>query len=124
MQTLEIGIRGMTCAACAARVERALKKLQGIAVARVNLATESAHVEYDAQLAQPHAIAASITGAGYIPVVDEIEFPVRGMSCASCVGRVERALVKLPGVVEARVNLASESARVRYLPAATGPRRN
>jgi len=120
MQTLEIGIRGMTCAACAMRVERALKALQGVAVARVNLAVESAHVEYDAQAAQPGVIAAAIAEAGYAPVVEEIEFPVRGMSCASCVGRVERALAKLPGVLEARVNLASESARVRYLPATTG----
>jgi Cu+-exporting ATPase len=120
MQKLEIGIRGMTCAACAMRVERALKILQGVAVARVNLAAESVHVEYDAQVAQPQEIATSIAEAGYTPIVEEIEFPVRGMSCASCVGRVERALAKLPGVVEARVNLASESARVRYLPATTG----
>jgi len=120
MTTLEIGIGGMTCAACATRVERALKTLQGVAVARVNLAAESAHVEYDAQAVRPEEIAASIGAAGYTPVVEEIEFAVRGMSCASCVGRVERALAKLPGVLEARVNLASENARVRYLPATTG----
>ncbi len=120
MQTIEIGIGGMTCASCATRVERALKALRGVAVARVNLASETARVEYDAQVAQLQQIAAAVTDAGYAPVVEEIEFPVRGMSCASCVGRVERALAKLPGVVEARVNLASESARVRYLPATTG----
>ena len=119
MQTLEIGIGGMTCASCALRVERALKTLQGVATARVNLAAESAHIEYDAQVVRPHEIAASIDEAGYTPVVEEIELPVRGMTCASCVGRVERALGKLPGVLEARVNLASESARVRYLPATT-----
>ncbi len=120
MQTIEIGIGGMTCASCATRVERALKALRGVAVARVNLASETARVEYDAQVAQLQQIAAAVTDAGYAPVVEEIEFPVRGVSCASCVGRVERALAKLPGVVEARVNLASESARVRYLPATTG----
>src|SRR3990172_6039965 len=105
MQTLEIGIGGMTCASCALRVERALKTLQGVATARVNLAAESAHVEYDAEIVRAPEIAKSIAEAGYTPGVEETEFPVRGMTCASCVGRVERALGKLPGVLEARVNL-------------------
>ncbi|HEX6298110.1 MAG TPA: heavy metal translocating P-type ATPase, partial [Burkholderiales bacterium] len=120
MQTIELGIGGMTCASCATRVERALKALRGVAGASVNLASETARVEYDAQVAQLQQIAAAVTDAGYAPVVEEVEFPVRGMTCASCVGRVERALGMLPGVVEARVNLASESARVRYLPSTTG----
>ncbi len=120
MQTLQIGIRGMTCAACAGRVERAAQKVKGVACARVNLAAETARVEYDAQVAKPGAIAAAIAHAGYTPVVEELEFAVRGMTCASCVGRVERALAKLPGVLEARVNLASERALVRYVPASTG----
>jgi P-type Cu+ transporter len=120
METLDLGIRGMTCSACAARVERALSKVQGVGAARVNLAAETARVEYDAQIAKPQDIAASIAQAGYTAVMEEAEFPVRGMTCANCVGRVERALAKLPGVVEARVNLAAESARVRYLPASTG----
>jgi Cu+-exporting ATPase len=121
MKNIDIGIRGMTCAACAMRVERALGKLKGVAAARVNLAAESGHVEYDPQLARPQDIAASIAEAGYTPVVEQIEFPVRGMSCASCVGRVERALHGLPGVIEARANLAAESVRVRYLPASAAP---
>ncbi|MEW6688384.1 MAG: heavy metal translocating P-type ATPase [Pseudomonadota bacterium] len=120
MASLVIGIGGMTCAACAGRVERALKALPGVAAARVNLAAESAQVEYDAGVVQAPGIAKSIAEAGYTPVVEEIEFQVRGMTCASCVGRVERTLAGLPGVVEARVNLASESAHVRYLPASTG----
>ncbi len=120
MSSLELGIRGMTCAACAGRVERALKKVAGVAEARVNLAAESAHVEYDAQRVGPEQLAASIADAGYTAVVEEAELPVRGMTCASCVGRVERALAKLPGVLEARVNLASETARLRYFPASTG----
>ena len=120
MSSLELGIHGMTCAACAGRVERALKKLPGVVAARVNLAAESARVEYDTQRVRPAAIAASIEDAGYTPIVEEVELRVRGMTCASCVGRVERSLVKLPGVLEASVNLASETARVRYYPPSTG----
>jgi Cu+-exporting ATPase len=120
MQTLEIGVGGMTCAACAARIERALTKLEGIASARVNLAGETARIEFDEKMARPSELTAAIAGAGYTPIVEEIEFPVRGMTCASCVARVERTLNKVPGVIEARVNLAAESARVRYSPAAAG----
>jgi Cu+-exporting ATPase len=120
MQTIDLGIGGMTCAACAARVERALTKLEGVASARVNVAGERARVEYDPERVRAPDIAAAVSNAGYTPAVEEIEFPVRGMTCASCVGRVERTLARIPGVVEARVNLASESARVRYFPAATG----
>ena len=120
MQTLEIDARGMTCAVCAARIEKALKKVQGVAFARVNLAAERARVEFDEKRARPADLVAAIAGAGYTPVVEEMEFPVRGMTCASCVARVERTLNKLSGVIEARVNLASESAHVRFSPAAAG----
>src|SRR3972149_9545672 len=120
MQTLEIDARGMTCAVCAARIEKALKKMQGVALARVNLAAERARVEFDESIARPGELAAAIAGAGYTPIVEESEFPVRGVTCAGCVARVERTLNKLPGVIEARVNLASESARVRYSPASAG----
>jgi len=120
MQTLEIGIRGMTCSACAARIEKAVKKIQGVGFARVNLAAESARVDFDEKVARPGELTAAIAEAGYAPVVDEIEFPIRGMTCASCTARVERVLGNVPGVIEAAVNLASESARVRYLPASAG----
>jgi len=120
MQILEMGIRGMTCAACAARIEKAVRKVQGVASAQVNLAAESARVEFDESVVRPGELTAAIGGAGYTPIVEVVEFPVRGMTCASCVARVERVLNKLPGVIEARVNLASESARVRYSPASAG----
>lgn len=120
MQTLEIGVRGMTCAACATRIEKALKKVRGVISGRVNLAAEKTVIEFDERLARPADLVAAIADAGYTPVVEEIEFPVRGMTCASCVARVERALNKVSGVIEARVNLASESAHVRYSPAAAG----
>jgi len=120
MQTFHLGVRGMTCAACAARVEKALKKLDGVVAAQVNLAAEDATVEFDRTKVRPAELAAAIADAGYTPVVEEIEFPVRGMTCASCVARVERTLDTLPGVIEAHVNLAAESARVRYAPANSG----
>lgn len=120
-QQLSIGIQGMTCAACVGRVERALKKQSGVVDARVNLATEKAMVEVtDASARQ---LVAAIADAGYQPVTATAEFGIRGMTCASCVSRVERALNKLPGVLEASVNLATEKVQVRYLPELVSPPR-
>ncbi len=121
MKQLQLGIEGMTCASCSARVERALGKLPGVNEASVNLATERASVRYDENVLDPKAIADAVSEVGYTPVVDEFEIGVEGMTCASCTARVERALNKLPGVIDASVNLASERATVRYLPASVGP---
>ncbi|MHB1281257.1 MAG: heavy metal translocating P-type ATPase [Acidithiobacillus sp.] len=117
---LEIGIEGMTCASCSARVERALGKLPGVSSAGVNLATERAEVLFDPQQLDAARIAEAIRETGYTPVTDEIDLTVVGMTCAACVGRVERALRHLPGVLEATVNLATERAHVRYVPAMVG----
>jgi P-type Cu+ transporter len=117
---LHIGIQGMTCAACVNRVERGLKKLEGVELASVSLATRHAHVRYDPQKTTPQALLERVREAGYTPVVAEVELGVTGMTCAACVNRVERALKKLEGVLEASVNLATERALVKYLPASTG----
>ncbi|WP_027887972.1 heavy metal translocating P-type ATPase [Meiothermus taiwanensis] len=117
---LQIGVEGMTCAACVNRVERGLKKVEGVEAASVNLATERATVAYDPATTTPQALIEKIQEVGYTPVVAEVELGVTGMTCAACVGRVERALKKLDGVLEASVNLAAERATVRYLPASTG----
>jgi Cu+-exporting ATPase len=117
---LEIGIEGMTCASCSARVEQALGKLPGVTSASVNLATERAEVLFDPQQLNAARIAEAIHATGYAPVTDEIDLAVEGMTCASCVGRVERALRQQPGVLEAAVNLATERAHVRYVPAMVG----
>ncbi|KIQ53977.1 Copper-transporting P-type ATPase [Meiothermus luteus] len=117
---LQIGVEGMTCAACVNRVERGLKKVEGVEAASVNLATERATVAYDPATTTPQALIEKIQEVGYTPVVAEVELGVTGMTCAACVGRVERALKKLDGVLEASVNLATERATVRYLPASTG----
>ncbi len=116
---LQIGVQGMTCAACVNRVERGLKKLEGVEAVSVNLATEHAHVVYDPQKTTSQALLEKVREAGYTPVVAEVELGVTGMTCAACVNRVERALKKLEGVLEASVNLATERAWVKYLPAST-----
>src|SRR5690625_147415 len=113
---LTVGVQGMTCANCVARVERTLKKLDGVLDASVNLATEKATVTLDATRVQPESVLATIEGSGYTPVTAHASLAVRGMTCANCVARVERTLNKLDGVVEANVNLATEKATVTYLP--------
>jgi heavy metal translocating P-type ATPase len=116
---LQIGVQGMTCAACVARVERGLKKVEGVQNATVNLATENATVSYDPDKTTPQALLDKVVETGYTPLTDKIELGVTGMTCAACVGRVEKALKKVPGVLSANVNLATERASVTYLPAST-----
>ncbi|MGU3625241.1 heavy metal translocating P-type ATPase [Comamonas sp. C24C] len=112
----ELSVEGMTCASCVGRVERALKKVPGVQEAVVNLATEKASltVTDPAQAAAilPQAVAA-IEKAGYAVPAQSVDLQVNGMTCASCVGRVERALKKVPGVQDAVVNLATERASVQ-----------
>lgn len=118
---LNIGIDGMTCASCSARVERGLAKLPGVTSASVNLATEQAVIQLDPQELRSADVVEGIRAIGYEPVVAEIDLAIEGMTCASCVGRVERALQYLPAVLDAVVNLATERAHVRYIPAMLGP---
>jgi P-type Cu+ transporter len=98
-----------------AAVEKALRKTKGIAQARVNLASEKALVEYDPKTVDLKTIMSSVTGAGYGVATKKSIYPVQGMTCASCVARVEEALKSLPSVVSVSVNLASEKASVEYL---------
>jgi Cu+-exporting ATPase len=119
-QEITLPITGMTCASCVRRVEKAVQKLPGVATASVNLATEQAAVRFDPAQASAQQIRAAVEGAGYGVVTDHVELPITGMTCASCVARVERALRKAPGVLEASVNLATETASVTYAPASAG----
>nr|WP_198019481.1 heavy metal translocating P-type ATPase [Thioalkalivibrio paradoxus] len=116
---LELPVGGMSCASCVARVENAIRAVPGVQDASVNLATGQASVDLGTASAQ--AVVAAVAAAGYEPASEELRVVVRGMSCASCVGRVEDALRALPGVLEADVNLAAETARIRYLPAQVAP---
>ncbi|PRG27139.1 heavy metal translocating P-type ATPase [Burkholderia multivorans] len=132
--SVEFDIDGMTCASCVSRVEKALAKVPGVARATVNLATERATVEASADVSAAR-LAGAVEQAGYratpvasapsavtsVPIdrdaTQSIDLDIGGMTCASCVSRVERALEKVPGVTHASVNLATERASVR----AAGP---
>ncbi|MGO4388763.1 heavy metal translocating P-type ATPase [Microvirga sp. 2YAF29] len=115
LQTLDIPIEGMSCASCVGRVEKAIRSVNGVAAANVNLATERAHVSFAPGAADPKAVSEAIKAAGYEPTESRIDLKIEGMTCASCVARVEKALERVPGVLDANVNLATERASVRYL---------
>ncbi len=115
VREFEIEIGGMTCASCVGRVERAVKAVDGVGSVAVNLATERARVTLSSGGSDAGAIAAAIRGAGYEPTERIVELKISGMTCASCVGRVERALKAVPGVLDATVNLTTERATVRAL---------
>jgi Cu+-exporting ATPase len=117
----DLAIEGMSCASCVGRVERAIVALPGVAEARVNLATARAHVVPDADGVTPEAVAGAVSAAGYAPRETTLDLAIEGMTCASCVGRVERALAAVPGVRDVSVNLATARARVRGLEGALGP---
>jgi Cu+-exporting ATPase len=108
---LHLPIVGMTCAACVRRVERALEAVPGVERASVNLASETATVTTAASVA-PDTLSAAVAAAGYEVGSTTVDLAIDGMTCASCVGRVERALARVPGVRSASVNLASERARI------------
>ncbi len=109
---IRLPIEGMTCASCVGRVERALRKVDGVHAVSVNLAAERADVR-SAGPVDRRALVQAIEDAGYAVPAALIELAVEGMTCASCVARVERALKSVPGVDEASVNLATERASVK-----------
>ena len=112
--SLEFPVAGMTCASCVSRVERALKKVPGVDAASVNLATEQATVESAAPL-DAAALSAAVAQAGFELPQATLRLAIDGMTCASCVSRVEKALKKVPGVLAASVNLATNTADVQWL---------
>jgi len=114
---LTIPVIGMTCANCAATIERNAKKEEGVSEAAVNLSNEKVTVTYDSTAATPQAIIERIERAGYSVPLATLELSITGMTCANCVSTVERTLnKKLPGVIEATVNFATEKATVKYIP--------
>jgi P-type Cu+ transporter len=108
---VQLPIVGMTCASCVNRVEHALNRLPGV-TATVNLAQEQADTRFNPQRVTPHQLAHAVTDAGYEIRPERREFAIHGMTCATCVNRVEKALVGVPGVRRAEVNLATERATV------------
>src|SRR5919202_261489 len=125
---VELAVKGMTCASCVARIEKKLTRLPGVAEARVNLATERASVRYDPAAIAVPALVSAVKAAGYeahplaaspatTPGSAQQDLAISGMTCASCVARIERRLSKLEGVRAVSVNLATERATVAYDPA-------
>ncbi len=111
---IKLQVTGMTCASCVTRVEKTLKAVPGVKEASVNLATEEASVNAEASVTAD-ALAAAVRKAGYDVATTETALGVEGMTCASCVSRVEKALRKVPGVSSAAVNLATEKATIQAL---------
>ncbi|MBB3994016.1 Cu+-exporting ATPase [Sulfitobacter undariae] len=111
---LTFGIGQMNCGSCVGRVEKVLAGIDGVQAAQVNLAAETATVTVDAGF-EPATLAAALEQAGYPAELQTYRFSIEKMSCASCVGRVERALAATRGVVSATVNLAQEEAVVQAL---------
>lgn len=109
---ISLPVQGMSCASCVGRVEKAVRKVPGVAEVSVNLATERIHIQPAGKL-DTAAVVQAIEKAGYEVPTQTTELAVEGMTCASCVGRVERALLKVPGVTQAHVNLATERATVQ-----------
>jgi len=119
-QKIALPVRGMTCASCVAHVEKALEKVEGVEEVHVNLATEKAVVEFRLDAATVGDLVAAVQETGYEVPTETVTLPIGGMTCASCAAHVEWALGKVPGVVEAHVNLATEKATVTFVPGVAG----
>ncbi|MDP2930968.1 MAG: heavy metal translocating P-type ATPase, partial [Chloroflexota bacterium] len=115
--TLSIG--GMTCASCVAHVEEALKGVRGVKGVVVNLATSKASVDYEPSQASLSVMKKAVDEIGYEVVLSTASLRVTGMTCASCVENIQKAVSALPGVAKVVVNLAAGTARVEYEPAIT-----
>ncbi len=118
-QTLQLKITGMGCASCVGRVEGALTSVPGVTKASVNFATETASVTYAGPV---QALTDALDQAGYPAALEHTILRIEGMSCASCVGKIERLLTSDPAVTDAQVNLATERAVITYVDGATTPR--
>src|SRR3990170_1661489 len=112
---LDLPVEGMSCASCVAKVEHGLKDSQGVQAVAVNLAAGRANITYDPEATTTARFVDVVRSLGYDVPVQKVQIPVRGMSCASCVEKVESALRTVDGVLDAAVNLASERATVTAL---------
>lgn len=121
-QESQFHVTGMTCAACSARIEKGLKKMDGVSDANVNLALEKATVKFDGTKMDATDIQNKIRALGYDVITDKTELVLTGMTCAACATRIEKGLNKLDGVLHATVNLALEKATIEYNPATVSPK--
>ena len=121
MEHFSMKVKGMSCAACAARIEKGLNKMSGVSKAQVNLALEQATIEYDPETVSAPDLVEQVEQLGYSVAPERVEIKIQGMACAACVARVEKGLQKLAGVERASVNLATETALIEYRPAEVKP---
>jgi len=119
LERIDLPIVGMSCASCAQTIEKSLSELKGVDKASVNLATSRATVSYDPRQAKVENFISAIRKSSYDVGTIPIEVPIQGMDCASCVLKIEKALLAKRGVTQAVVNLATEKAKVEYLPSET-----
>jgi len=113
-QQLTLPVQGMTCATCVNHVQKALSKVEGVQDVHVNLATEKANLWFDADV-PIKTLVDTVRETGYDVSTETVMLDIEGMTCASCVAHVEKALNKVPGVVKANVNLATEKATVLFV---------
>jgi len=118
-ERIDLPIVGMSCASCASTIQRGLADLKGVEKANVNFATSKATVLFQPQLAKPEEFISSVRKSGYDVGTVSLELPIQGMNCASCVQKLEKALLQTRGVTKAAVNLATEKAKIEYLPSET-----
>jgi len=119
-ERIDIPIVGMSCASCASTIQRGLADLKGVEKANVNFATSSATVLFQPHLVKPEEFISSVRKSGYEVGTVSLELPIQGMDCASCVQKIEKALLQTRGVTKAVVNLATEKAKIEYLSSETG----
>ncbi|MEK3936276.1 heavy metal translocating P-type ATPase [Sporosarcina sp. FSL W7-1349] len=121
IQEKTLKINGMTCAACANRIEKGLSKIEGVEKANVNFALESSTIVYDPEKANVHDFTSRIEKLGYNVIQDKAEFDVTGMTCAACATKIEKRVNKMDGVSNAAVNFALETLTVDYDSGQTSP---
>lgn len=121
-QQATVQITGMTCSACAARIEKGLSRMEGVSRANVNLALEQATVGFDPSVSGLPQIEDKIRVLGYDTVKETADFDISGMTCAACSARIEKVLSRTPGIAAVSVNLALETAHVEYVPGNISPR--
>jgi Cu+-exporting ATPase len=118
-ERVDLPILGMTCASCASTIQKGLSSLKGVDKANVNFANSKATVLYQPRLVKSEDLVSSVRKSGYEVGTASIEIPIQGMQCASCVQKIEKSLLKKKGVLTASVNLATEKAKVEYIPSET-----
>ncbi|WP_423323833.1 heavy metal translocating P-type ATPase [Deferribacter abyssi] len=115
MREIILPVSGMTCAACASRIEKKLNKKEGVVFANVNLSMERAKVKFDPQKLNIADVIKVIEDTGYSVPLSEVELDIIGMTCATCANRIEKKLKKTEGVVDVVINLATEKGKVSFI---------